>query len=93
MMKENKTILQLILFTFIYAGTSLLAQPYNLQKTWVGADLEYLKVDSQKVHFEVFGSYPENINYLIKKIRYACLAITSVQEMGFQKYIPGTMIS
>jgi hypothetical protein len=35
----------------------------EIKKTWVGEELEYIKIDSQLVHIEVFGKYPQQKRY------------------------------
>ncbi|MGN7782965.1 DUF6438 domain-containing protein [Niabella sp. 22666] len=65
-MKENKKKSLLILAAFL-CTSSIFAQPYSIQKTWVGSTLEYLRIDSQKAYFEVFGRHPEENKYIIKK--------------------------
>lgn len=54
------------LLTIFICSKNLSGQPKSILKTWVGDDLEYLKIDSQKVYFEVFGNYPEEHRYIIK---------------------------
>ena len=56
-----------ILITIVLALLvgNLVAQNVAIQKAWVGDDLEYIKIDSQLVHMEVFGKHPEQKRYYL----------------------------
>lgn len=55
-----RTILFYLLFQFT---VSLAAQPVSLQKTWIGEDLEFIRIDSQWAYIELFGVFPEQLKY------------------------------
>ena len=57
-----KTIIT-ILLTLIFGN--VFSQDFNLKKSWVGHDLEFIKIDSQRVNFEVFGNYPQQKKYYL----------------------------
>jgi hypothetical protein len=57
-----KTFITILAILFV---TSLFSQNADIKKSWVGNDLEFIKVDSQRVYFEVFGKYPEEKRYYL----------------------------
>jgi len=44
---------------------NIFAQNPDLKRSWVGNDLEFIKIDTQRVYFEVFGNYPEQKKYFL----------------------------
>jgi hypothetical protein len=56
-------ILITILLTLIWGNIS--AQDLEIKKAWIGDDLEYIKIDSQRVNIEVFGNYPQQKKYYL----------------------------
>lgn len=58
-MKTHITILLTLIWGNIYA------QDVEIKKAWVGDDLEYIKIDSQRVNIEVFGNYPQQKRYYL----------------------------
>lgn len=52
-----------ILLTLLWGNLS--AQKVDIKKAWVGDDLEYIKIDSQRVNIEVFGNYPAQKSYYL----------------------------
>ncbi|HZX73983.1 MAG TPA: DUF6438 domain-containing protein [Cyclobacteriaceae bacterium] len=53
---------QITIFLILIFG-SLAAQNTDIKKIWVGNDLEYIKIDSQSVLFEVFGEHYQSKKY------------------------------
>lgn len=49
----------------IFFQLQLMAQKPLLHKAWAGNDLEYIKIGSERVYFEVFGRYSDEKKYLI----------------------------
>ncbi len=45
--------------------STLSAQKLDIKKAWVGDELEYIKIDSQRVDIEVFGNYPAQKRYYL----------------------------
>jgi hypothetical protein len=52
-----------ILLTSIFGN--VFSQNSDIKKSWVGNDLEFISIDSQRVNFEVFGSYPKQKKYYL----------------------------
>lgn len=42
---------------------NIFAQNSDLQRSWIGDDLEFIKIDTQQVYFEVYGNYPHQKKY------------------------------
>ena len=58
-MKTLLAPLLLLIFVNVYA------QKADIKNVWVGNDLEYIKIDSDLVRFEVFGQYLEEKRYFL----------------------------
>jgi len=54
-------------FTILLAlvSANISAQEFEIKKVWVGDNLEYIKIDSQRVTIEVFGCYAEQMEYYL----------------------------
>lgn len=57
-----KLVISVFLF-FCSLGVS--AQKPDIRKTWIGKDLEYVKIDSQSVYFQTLEGLPDSKKYIL----------------------------